>query len=277
MIVLITGCRSGFGLHAAVEVARRGHTVYAGLRDLSTADALRTATEGLDVRPVQLDVTKPEERDSVVAEILAEHGRIDGLVNNAGIAIGGFVEEIEEDELRRVMEVNFFAIWALTSACLPAMRAQESGAIVNISSRSGVYALPVLGAYAASKWALEAMSESLRHEVRPFGIRVTLIEPGPYKTDIFDRPYAMGRNVGGPNSPYAQFMDKLNETVNQSKASAHDPRDVARKIADLLEAPAPALRHPMGPGVVPSLLARRFLPFGLLERLIAKKTGLTRG
>lgn len=275
MVVLITGCRSGFGKLAAIEVARRGHVVYAGLRDLSTQGALMEAATGLDVRPVQLDVTAPEEREEVVSAILEEHGSLDGLVNNAGIAIGGMLEELEEDEIRRVMEVNFFAVWALSRLIVPVMREQRSGAIVNISSRSGVYALPAMGAYASSKWALEAMSESWRHELRPFGVRVTLIEPGPYKTDIWGRAHTYGRNAKHPDSPYAKLLEPLEALVVEAQRTAHDPQDVARKIADLLEHDAPALRHPMGPGVMGSMLARKFLPFSLLERLVARKTGFT--
>ena len=111
-VVLITGCRSGFGLLAAVGAAKRGHQVYAGLRDLDTAGDLRLATEGLAVTPVQLDVTDADQRRGVLDQILSEHGRIDGLVNNAGIAMGGFLEVLEEDEIRKVMEVNVFGVWA---------------------------------------------------------------------------------------------------------------------------------------------------------------------
>ncbi|MCZ7687032.1 MAG: SDR family NAD(P)-dependent oxidoreductase [Sandaracinaceae bacterium] len=201
MIVLCTGCRSGFGLSIAVSAARAGHTVYAGLRDLSTGDRLAEATRGLDVRPIQLDVVDPEERRAAVDRVLDEHGRIDALINNAGVPLGGFQEQIEEDELRRLFEVNVFAAWALTKLCLPSMRERREGIVVNITSMAGRQAMPGLGAYAGSKFALEGMTEALRHEMRPFGVRVVLVEPGPYKTDIFARNRVVARAAEGGRRP----------------------------------------------------------------------------
>ncbi|MFC1791602.1 SDR family NAD(P)-dependent oxidoreductase, partial [Gemmatimonadota bacterium] len=133
--VLITGCRSGFGLLAAKEAAEAGWTVYAGLRDLETRGQLEEETRGFSVIPIQLDVTRPAEREKAVAQILAEQCRIDALVNNAGLGFGGFMETVAEGELRRVLEVNFFSAWALTKACLPPMREAGSGKIIMVSSQ----------------------------------------------------------------------------------------------------------------------------------------------
>ncbi|MBA2320652.1 MAG: SDR family NAD(P)-dependent oxidoreductase, partial [Deltaproteobacteria bacterium] len=121
-VVLVTGCRSGFGLLTAVELARRGHVVYAGLRDPESAEALVGAAKGLVVRLVPLDVTRGDQREAVVEQILAEQGRIDVLVNNAGVALGGFLEDVDEDEFRQVFDTNVLAPWALTKAVLPTMR-----------------------------------------------------------------------------------------------------------------------------------------------------------
>lgn len=273
MIVLVTGCRSGFGLLVAVEAARRGHTVYAGLRDLGTAGDLRRASEGLDVRPVQLDVTVEAERQSVVQAILAEHGRIDGLVNNAGRALGGPLETLDEDELRDLLDVNVLAPWALAKAVLPAMRAQGSGVIVNVSSVSGLMAMPGLGAYATSKFALEGMSEALWHEVAPFGVRVVLVEPGPFKTDIWGRNRTLSRHALDPESPYASFVQRLERLVHgMAQDRAEDPEIVSRKVVDLLTSGGRRLRYVMGKASWIRLGAKRALPeriYGaVLQRLI---------
>ena len=269
MVVLITGCRSGFGLLTAVHAARRGHTVYAGLRDLSTADALKGATEGLTVHPVQLDVTSAEERERVVQAIIEREGRLDGLVNNAGIALGGFLEEVSEDEFRQVFEVNLFGLWALTKRVAPHMRKQASGVIINLSSISGRVAFPGLGVYAASKFALEGMSEAWRHELRPFGVRVVLVEPASYKTDIFGRNKKIAQNFGKGDSPYTVLGERLEAYVDANvERHAGEPDEVAVKIVGLLESEASKLRYPMGHRVGLRLFLSRYLPFSLTERLV---------
>lgn len=276
MIVLCTGCRSGFGLLIAVSAARAGHTVYAGLRDLDTAGELRRASEGLDVRPVQLDVVKDEERRRVVAQILEAHGRIDALINNAGIALGGFQELIAEDELRRLFDVNVIAPWALTKLCLPSMRDARAGVVINISSMAGRQAMPGLGAYAASKHALEGMTEALRHEVRPFGVRAILVEPGPYKTDIFGRNRWITDHADGDGAgPYTAYQRRLEAIVDKMEPKMGDPQEVADLVVGLLDEPAPRLRYPLGPGVSARLWARRVLPFRGYERILDRVLGLS--
>jgi len=271
MIVLVTGCRSGFGLLIAVAAARAGHTVYAGLRDLETRGELERAAAGLDVTPIQLDVVDPEQRASAIATILDEHGRIDGLVNNAGIALGGFIEQLGDDELRRVFEVNVFAALALMQLCLPHMRAQRSGVIVNISSMAGRSAMPGLGGYAASKHALEGMSEALRHEMRPFGVRVSLVEPGPYKTEIFGRNRRVAEASAAPGE-YAAMGAKMESMFASVKKG--DPQEVADLAVRILSDPKPRLRYPLGPKVRGRVWMGRLLPFELQEKVIARILGL---
>jgi len=270
MVVLITGCRSGFGLRTAITAAQRGHTVYAGLRDLTTAGRLREAAEGLPVHPVQLDVTDATQREAVISAILTTHGHLDALINNAGIILGGSLEMLSEDEVRRVFEVNVFAVWALTRAVLPAMRGVGSGAIINVSSASGRIALPGLGAYAGSKFALEGMTESLRHEVAPFGIRVALIEPGPYKTDMMARNRAVSRNADRPDNPYAPYTARAEDVFQRSRSSHGDPQDVADRIVSLLDRAAFPLRHPMGFSAKARLAFVRMAPFALWEALLRR-------
>lgn len=270
MVVLITGCRSGFGLLAAVSAARAGHTVYAGLRDLSTSGNLEAAAAGLDVVPVQLDVTDAAQREAVVADIEARHGRVDALVNNAGVALGGYQEEVTEAEVRKVFEVNVLAVWALTQRVLPGMRAAGFGHIVNVSSVSGRIALPGLGVYAGSKFGLEGMSESLRHELRPFGVQVTLVEPGPYRTDMTTGPNRrLTEAAGAPDSPYAAYSARAEALFDRISKSMGDPQVVADRIVDILDDPRPRFRHPMGTSAKLRLVATWALPFGVWERIVA--------
>lgn len=271
MIVLVTGARSGFGLLIAVAAARAGHRVYAGLRDLETRGELEAAAAGLPVTPIQLDVVDPDQRRAAIDRIIAEEGRIDALVNNAGIAIAGFLEELSSEELRRMMEVNLFAAWELTRLCLPHLRRQRSGAIVNISSMAGRSALPGLGGYAATKWALEGMSEALRHEMRPFGVRVAVVEPGPYATDIFGRNRQTAGASGDQASPYATMAAKVEAVFSGTKFG--DPQEVAELVVRLLAEPKPGLRYPLGPNVRARTWMRRILPFRVEERVVKKIVG----
>lgn len=270
MIVLVTGARSGFGLLAAVSAARAGHTVYAGLRDVSTGDDLARAAGDLPVHPVQLDVTVAAERQAVVDRILAEHGRIDALVNNAGIAMAGPLEEVGEEDWRRTFEVNVFGLWELTRRVLPSMRAQKSGCVVNVSSMAGRMATPCLGVYAASKHAVSGLTEALRHEVRPFGVRVALVEPGPYQTDIFGRNKRIAEGVGASDSPYAPLVASLERLANKAIETAGDPQDVADVIVRILADPDPAYRHVMGPSTSVRRLARWALPDAAYEFVVRR-------
>ncbi len=270
MVTLVTGCRSGFGLLIAVTCARAGHTVYAGLRDLSTADGLREAAGELPVIPVQLDVTSEQDREAVIGRIESEHGKVDALVNNAGVALGGFLETLEQHELERLFGVNVFAVHSLTRRCLPKMREAGQGVIVNVSSTSGILALPGLGAYASSKWALEGMTEAWRAELRPFGIRTYLVEPGPYKTDIWGRNRTVGAGAWQEQGPYATYEARMDAMARKYEDRAGDPQDVADAVLRLIDGPETRLRHVMGPAAGLRFYAKRLLPFSWLEVAIQK-------
>ena len=269
MVVVVTGARSGIGREICVAAAARGHVVYAGLRDPSTGGELLSRATG-DVRPLPLDVTDAAQRDAAIARIVAEEGRIDALVNNAGVALGGVLEEVDEDELRRVLDVNVVATWAMTRAVLPVMRARRAGRIVNVSSASGRMAIPCLGVYATSKFALEGMSEAMRHELRPWGVDVVLVEPGAYATDIWTRNRTLSRSASRTDSPYGAYRAAVDAFVSDySTRNMRPPAEVGAYIVDLLEARGrPRLRHPIGPGARMRELAVRLLPFGLIERVV---------
>lgn len=271
MVVLVTGCRSGFGLSTAVELARRGHTVYAGLRDLETAGALREAARDLPVHPVQLDVTVGAEREDVVSRILREQGRIDALVNNAGVALGGFLEQVEEDELRKVFEVNVFGVHALTALVVPHLREQGRGHVVMVSSMAGRMAMPGLGVYASSKFALEAMSEAWHRELAPFGVVVQVVQPGAYQTDIWSRNRSVCRRAA-EEGPYAARRDHMEGLYASMVDRAHDPTDVASTIAAMLSKEERRFRVPMGPSARQRVWMQRLLPAPVLDWMIQRKT-----
>src|SRR5260221_11433980 len=181
--VLITGCSSGFGLDAAVALARKGWQVFPTMRNLDKRERLDKALADAGVADratlLQLDVDDAASVDAALQQVFdATGGRLDGLVNNAGISLGGAFEDVDDADVRRVMETNFFGVLALTKAVLPAMRAQRSGHVLIVSSNSAFSGAPGMSAYTASKWAVEGWAESLAFEVSPFGIQVVLVEPG---------------------------------------------------------------------------------------------------
>lgn len=271
MVVLVTGCRSGFGKLIAVFAARRGHKVYAGLRDLTTSAELVQMAHGLDVTPIQLDVTDPGQRAAAVRRIIVEQGRIDGLVNNAGVVLGGFLEQVEEDELRKVFEVNVFGPWALTKLVLPSMREQRAGRVINISSMAGILALPGVGAYAGSKFALEGLSESWRHELSLMGIDLYTVQPGTYDTDIWTRNRTLCRNALKEGSPWFPHASHLLETVQQTVSKQiRAPDEVAELVCELLDGRRRRMRHAIGPGTLQRGVVKRYLPFAVLERAVRR-------
>jgi NAD(P)-dependent dehydrogenase (short-subunit alcohol dehydrogenase family) len=273
-IALITGCSSGFGLLTAIELASRGHRVIATMRNLSRRDRLDQAATGanvysrIDVR--RLDVTDFESIPNVIAEVVRDYGRLDVLVNNAGFPMAGFAEDILLSELREQFETNFFGHIAVTKAVIPTMRAQRSGHIIMISSISGRSAAPTLSSYASSKFALEGWSESLRMELRSVGMRVVLVEPGAYETDIWERNARLGQHVADQTSPNVERARRFRDYVRSGGVKKRDAREVARLIAKIAADPNPKLRYLAGPDAHIQLLLKTILPWRLYERLITK-------
>jgi NAD(P)-dependent dehydrogenase (short-subunit alcohol dehydrogenase family) len=189
--VLITGTSTGFGRVTTELLAARGWRVFATMRDLARKDSLERALRdaGLSERVtfVQLDVTDPTSIEAAVATVLSETGNtLDAVVHNAGIAVAGVLEDLPDPDIRRVMETKIFGVLGLTRALLPIFRRQRRGRIVLLSSQAAFAGQPGNSMYCASKWALEGWAESLAYEVDPFGIDVVLIEPGPYRTEIWN-------------------------------------------------------------------------------------------
>lgn len=274
-IALITGSSSGIGLETALYLARRGFIVWATMRNLQKADELHKIIESekLPIEIAQLDVCDESSVKNAVAQILQKSGRIDVLVNNAGYGLRGAVEEVSLDEWKQQFETNFFGVIRVTQAVLPQMRAQRSGAIVNISSVLGRMAIPFSGPYIASKFALEGLTETLRYELAPWNIKVILIEPGFIATK-FQENAQLAQATQSESSPYVVFKKASGRRVQRNIYRAAPPELVAKTIYRAITHPNPRLRYPVGRDAQFVLPLRRFLPAGLFERVLKKQLGL---
>ena len=240
---LITGCSRGLGQSLARAVIQQGHRAVVTARDPHTLETLiEPAPER--VQAMALDVNSEAQIHDVVSKTLARFGRVDVLVNNAGYGLAGAVEEVSDAEARAQMETNVFGVLKLTRAVLPLMRAQKSGHILNISSAAGFVSTPGLGIYNASKFALEGFSEALAQEVAPLGIKVTLIEPGPFRTDWAGPSLQTPRKM---ISDYAETAHKTIQTLRgYSGQQAGDPDKAAIAMMRVVESAKPPLRLPLG-------------------------------
>jgi NAD(P)-dependent dehydrogenase (short-subunit alcohol dehydrogenase family) len=276
-VVLITGCSSGIGLASARRFAREGYRVFASMRRSEERGAgLRgeAARLGWSLATPEIDVTSDASVDEAIAALLGETGgRLDVLVNNAGYLLFGPVEEVAPSELAAQLETNVVGVLRMVRAVLPAMRARGAGAIVNMSSVSGRVALPVVGCYHATKFALEALTESLRYEVWPFGVRVTCIEPGPFKTDLHAKEVRAAAS-GRPGSPYADLLRAYDREFHRLPRGEVDA--VADTIFRAATHPSPKLRWPVGPRSFLGAKLRPLSPDRLYELLVRFTFGLWR-
>ncbi len=240
-VVLVTGCSSGIGEAAALELAGRGYRVFASGRTLAGVEHLRGRSPNLE--PMEIDVTDEGSVRRGVARVFNAAGRIDVVVNNAGYAIFGAVEDVGLPVLRRQFEVNVFGAMSVCRAVLPIMRRQGSGTIVNVSSLAGRVSTPLLGAYCASKFALEALSDALRVEARPFGVRVVTLEPGATHTRFQERGRRESAEIiGSTESVYAPVYKDAFEAYTSSVFGA-TAADVGRRIASIAGKRWPAPRY----------------------------------
>jgi NAD(P)-dependent dehydrogenase (short-subunit alcohol dehydrogenase family) len=245
MRVLITGCSSGFGRGAAVELTKRGHEVIATARRPEVLEDLDVAQRG------PLDV----ESDDSVRDAVKAAGHVDALVNNAGFGIIGPVERLPIDEGKRLFETNFFGALRMIQAVLPQMRARGDGTIINVTSVAGRVAPPLDGMYSGSKFALEGLTEALKLEVAHFGIRVALVEPGFFATEFSDNV----RRFGTETAPYDELAAAWSKASTRLRGGAETgpgPEAVAATIADIVESDAPAFRYPVGDDAEMVLAAR---------------------
>lgn len=249
-VVLVTGASSGIGAACLAHLTAQGFTVYGAARN----------TPGL----LALDVTSDESVAAAVQTILDREGRIDAVINNAGIALAGAVEDTPPEEAQRQFDVNFFGVLRVCRAVLPAMREQRSGTIVNIGSIAGLVAVPFQGFYSASKFALEGLTESLRYEVRPFGIHAVLVEPGDHRTALTNNRRSL------KSTTYADAAKRAIACMAQEEQAGPDPINVARLVHRILMARNPRLRYTCGPlSQRAAVWLKRLTPFALVERIIA--------
>ncbi len=243
-VALITGTSTGIGLATALHFGRQGHDVWAGVRDPIAATDLRAAIdkERLPVRVVALDVDDAGSVQRGVAEVLDKAGRVDVLVNNAGIGGGGPIEDVPVDWVKTLFETNYFGVLRVTQAVLPGMRERCAGAIVNVSSVAGRMAVAGHGHYSAVKHALEAMSEALAQEVQRFGIRVAIVEPGVVVTPIFSK----AKRWADPASPYFDHVRRLLLLYQKQMPHAAQPADAALVIYEAATTSTPRLRWLVG-------------------------------
>lgn len=264
-VVLITGASSGIGRACAQHLQARGYRVYGTSRRVSAPDGV--ARDG-DVRMIAMDVTCEDSVAAAVALVMAREGRIDVVVNNAGYGIAGAVEDTSLAEARAQLDTNFFGVLRVCRAVLPILRGQGGGYLVNISSIGGLIAIPFQGLYSASKFAVEGMTESLRAELRPYGVQVVMIEPGDFHTGFTgqrQRVAAAAASVHDARYRAALGVMEADETAGAT------PDAIARLLERIINRRSPALRYLAGPFMqkLSVLVFKRLLPQRWFERLIA--------
>lgn len=269
-IVAVTGASRGIGRATALLLARRGYRVIALARSREELDTL--AADGAHaIIPIELDIADQPSRDRAVQAIMAatDGYGIDVLVNNAGYSQMGPMEEVTAEQLRRQFEVNVIGLHAFTRPFLPAMRHRRHGRVVNVSSAAGRISTPFMGAYSASKFALEGVSDALRVELSPFGVQVILIEPGPIKTNFGEA----AARAGGPDSPYATYERRWRQTRTASDRFETPPEAVARTIVRAIEAPHPRPRYTVTLSAKAGTVARRLAPDVVLDWIFRRALG----
>ncbi len=254
-VVLVTGASSGIGQATARLLAREGFRVFGTSRKAAAGE-----TGGVGMLP--LDVTSDASARECVEAVLKSSGRIDALVNNAGYELAGAVEETSVEEARAQFETNFFGTLRMVREVLPHMRQRRSGHIVNIASLAGIVPVPFLGLYSAAKFALEGTTEVLRHEVRPFGIRVALVEPSFMRTGL----QGARRWADGKLPDYESARTRAMARIQFYEDRDPHPEKVAATVLRILRSSNPRLRHPVGKNAGVIALGRRLMAEPLFER-----------
>ena len=277
--VLITGATDGLGRAMAVFLAANGYRIFAGGRSAEKRASLERLAEErkLLIETLDMDVSDDASVSRGVGRVLDRAGQIDVLINNAGVAYVAVLEEIRLDDLRRQYETNVLGVLRVTQAVLPAMRERRRGRILNISSIAGRIALPLMGPYASSKHALEGLSDSLRLELAPFGVRVVLIEPGFIPTNMSNTALDLSAAYAAKaeKSPYAAIYRAFRETWKKSTTAARTtPEDCARVILRAILDTPPKPRYTVTPNARVGVILKRLLPDRVLDKRILHSMGL---
>ena len=244
-IAIVTGSSSGIGLETSVALAKDGYHTYATMRDVSKSSNLKEIVEkeNLSIEITELDVDKENSIDSAIKKIISDKGRIDILVNNAGYGLFGCVEDITIQEVKEQFQTNFFSVVSLVQKVAPIMRKQGSGIIVNVSSVAGRIGFPGSPAYIASKFALEGLSESMRYELSPYGVKTVIIEPGAIRTNFMKNTK---RSTEKPGSPYKELTDKVISGIKMMAEMGTSPTEVANTIIKAINDKEPLPRYIVG-------------------------------
>jgi NAD(P)-dependent dehydrogenase (short-subunit alcohol dehydrogenase family) len=277
-VVIITGASAGIGEETARRLARGGARVVISARRQDRLDALKREIESAGGKALVVvgDITSADDRARLVEQTLSAFGGIDALVNNAGYGVRGPIEIVPLESIRRNFETNVFSLIGLSQLVIPVMRKQGSGRIVNISSVAGRIARPLSSVYDSTKHALEALSDGMRGELAPFGIKVVVIEPGFILTEFLQVSTDMSRPVTEKKSPYSEFFAHFNRGTERMRKMAGRPEDIARLIEAALIATRPRMRY-AGPVHARILLAlKRLLPGRIIDFVISRQTGIGR-
>jgi NAD(P)-dependent dehydrogenase (short-subunit alcohol dehydrogenase family) len=271
--VLVTGASTGIGRSTALRLDSSGWQVFAGVRKEADAESLRAeASSGLV--PVTLDVTEPEQIAAVAAQVEAgSEGGLDGLVNNAGVAIPGPLETIPLEDFRRQLDVNLVGYVAMTQALLPQIRHAE-GRVVFISSIGGRVAFPFAGAYHAAKYGTEAIGDVFRQELRPWGLRVSIIEPGSIDTPIWGRGQDKATEIEAKspqtNLLYGAAIAKFRKVIEDTAERGIPPEKVAKAISHALESSRPRARYLVGLDAKVQARVKPFIPTSVFDWVVAR-------
>jgi len=243
-VAIVTGSSSGIGYETSLALAKEGYYTYATMRDSKKGKKLEEEAESkhLNLQILELDISKPQSIESAIDTIKSKRRRIDILVNNAGYGLFGCIEDIPMEDLKDQYETNFFGVVRIIQKIIPVMRAQKNGIIVNISSVAGRIGFPCSPAYISSKFALEGLSECMRYELSPFGIKTIIIEPGVIKTNFFSSMKVIDK----PNSPYKEILDKVISGVKLMAEMGTPPVEVANTVIMAIKEDEPLPRYIVG-------------------------------
>jgi NAD(P)-dependent dehydrogenase (short-subunit alcohol dehydrogenase family) len=261
-IVLVTGASSGIGKAIVEDLAKKGYYVFASARSMNKLEAMRSS----NIEPLQLDVTDSDAVRKAVEHIKSCKGRLDILINNAGYGIYGTVEGLTQEQVRRAFDVNVFGLGQMTQAVLPLMRAQESGLIIYTSSVVGKVSTPVLGWYAATKHAVEGLTDALRLEVKPFGIKVVLVGPGSISTGFEDVAMATLAECNDPEC-HTDLRNGFSQVIRNGYSSAPGPEVVLAQVNKAINARNPKARYIAGRDANMAIMMKGILSDGFFDRI----------
>jgi short-subunit dehydrogenase len=276
-VAIVTGSSSGIGFETSLTLARNGFYTYATMRKLEEEKSKPLTevakSENLELQVIGLDVDNDKSVTDAIDTIVYERKRVDVLINNAGYALGGPLEDSSMDEIKAQFETNFFGAVRATKAVLPVMRKQGAGKIVNITSMGGRISIPLSSSYHGSKFALEGLSESIQYELEPFGIKVILIEPGAVGSNFW-KNIKIAKSLSDSNSPYSQFGNKILKAFEVMEQNVISPSVVARTILDAVTSDNPQLRYVVGEDAAKTIEARKNMPDKEFGDLIKKQFGI---